>query len=76
MTLKNLYPVSKHFFHYNHVKRFSRFLEKTVLDRTLEVGSAQHNSWSSFYLKKIELSTTNINRATGDLKYPPQHVNL
>ena len=80
MSLKNIYPVFRtvflSFLSHNNVKRSTRFLQKMVLDRTLEVGSAQHNPRSSFYLKKIELSMTNINRVTEDLKYPPQSGNL
>ena len=45
-------------------------LYRKALDRSLKVFYVQHNSWSDFHLKKNELSTTNINRATEDLKYP------
>ena len=58
-------------FHHYFVNRLIQFLEKMTLHRILKVGSAQHNSWSSFHLKKNELSTTNIKGATDDLKYPP-----
>ena len=63
-------------FHPYCINRLFRFLEKTVLDRILKDVSAQYNSWSSFHLKKNELSTTNINRATYDLKYPSEEGNV
>ena len=71
MTLKKIYTVLRTVFPHNVAKRLTRFLEKTALDRVLKVLDVHHNSWSSFHLKKNELSTTDIKRARYRFKITP-----